>query len=110
MGIINRTFEKLLTSEKAEDVKRILDDLKIDAKYRMAEKVYPQLKFKITKQEIEELKAKGVITTDNLLADISNADPLTRLLYSISWKNGDLNKVKHIIEGIISGQVDEKEN
>jgi signal recognition particle subunit SEC65 len=110
MEIITRTFEKLLTSKTVDEVERILDDLKVDMKYRMDDKVYPRLKFKITKQEIEELKEKGIITADNLLADLSDADPLTKLLYSVSWKNGDLKKVKHIIEGIVSGQQDEKEN
>ena len=110
MEIITQTFEKLLTSKTVDEVERILDDLKVDMKYRMDDKVYPRLKFKITKQEIEELKEKGLITADNLLADIANADPLTKLLYSVSWKNGDLKKVKHIIEGIVSGQEDEKEN
>ncbi len=110
MEIITRTFEKLLTSKTVDEVELILDDLKVDMKYRMDDKVYPRLKFKITKQEIEELKEKGIITADNLLADLSNADPLTKLLYSVSWKNGDLKKVKHIIEGIVSGQQDEKEN
>jgi signal recognition particle subunit SEC65 len=110
MEIITLTFEKLLTSKTVDEVERILDDLKVDMKYRMDDKVYPRLKFKITKQEIEELKEKGLITADNLLADIANADPLTKLLYSVSWKNGDLKKVKHIIEGIVSGQEDEKEN
>jgi hypothetical protein len=110
MEIVRRTFEKLRTSRKVEDVERILDDLGIDKKYRMDNDSYPRLEFKITKEEIEELKKKEVISSDNLLADISNADTLTKLLYSISWKNGDLKKVKHIIDGITSGQQDEKES
>ena len=108
MEIVTQTFEKLLTSKTIEEVEKILDDLKIDKKNRMDDQVYPRLKFKITKEEVEELKKKEVITVDNLLTDISNADTLTKLLYSVSWKNGDLKKVKHIIEGIISGQEDEK--
>jgi hypothetical protein len=110
MEIVTLTFEKLLIARTIVDVERILNDLKIDKKYRMDEEVYPPIKFKITKKEIEELKESRVITADNLLTDISNADALTRLLYSVSWKNGDLKKVKHIIEGILSGQQDEKEN
>ena len=110
MEIVTRTFEKLLTSKTIDEVERILDDLKIDKKNRMDDQVYPRLKFKITKEEIEELKKRGVITHDNLLTDISTADTLTKLLYSVSWKNGDLKKIKHIIEGIISGQQNEKEN
>lgn len=79
-------------------------------KYRIDDKVYPPLKFKITKEEINNLKENGLITADNVLTDISNTDPLTKLLYSVLWKNGDLKKVKHIIEGIISGQANEKES
>jgi len=110
MEIVRRTFDKLRTSKTINEVERILDDLNIDKKYRMDDKIYPRLKFKITKQEIDELKDKGIITDSNLVADISNADALTKLLYSVSWKNGDLQKVKHIIEGIISGQEDKKES
>lgn len=110
MEIISRTFDKLLTSKSVDEVEKILDDLKIDKKYQMDDNVYPRLKFKITKQEIEDLKEKGLIKADNSLADISSADTLTKLLYSVSWKNGDLKKVRHIVEGIISGQADEKEN
>jgi hypothetical protein len=109
MEIVRITFEKLQTSKTVNEVERILGDMNIDKKYRMDDKIYPRLKFKITKQEIEELKGTGIITPDNLLADISSADTLTKLLYSVSWKNGDLKKVKHIVEGIISEQEDEKE-
>jgi hypothetical protein len=110
MEIVTLTFEKLQTSKTIDEVERILDDLKIEKKNRVDDKVYPHLKFKITKEEIEGLKEKGVITPGNFLTDISNADTLTKLLYSVSWKNGDLKKIKHIIEGIISGQHDEKED
>ena len=110
MEIIRRTFEKLLKSKTVDEVEKILDDLEIDKKNRMDDNSYPRLKFKITKEEINGLKENGIITADNLLTDISNADTLTKLLYAVSWKNGDLKKVKHIIEGIISGQEDDKEN
>ncbi len=110
MEKVKRIFEKLMTSKTIEDVERILDDPMIDKKNQMDDQLYPQLKFKITKDEIEDLKKKGIITSDNLLSDISNADTLTKLLYAVSWKNGDLKKIKHIIEGIISEQQDEKKN
>lgn len=110
MDAVKLAFEKLLAAKTIADVEGILDDLKIDNKYRMDDSVYPQLQFNITKQEIVELKEKGEITKDNLLADISDGEPLTKLLYSVLWKNGDLKKVKHIIEGILSEQQDEREN
>lgn len=109
MEKLKQAFEKLQSSKTIDDIDNILDDVKIEKKYRMKEEFYPQLNFKITKQEIEELKEKEVISTNNLLADISYADPLTKLLYAVLWKNGDLKKIKHIIEGIISDPKHEKE-
>lgn len=32
---------------------------------------------------------------------INKADPLAKLLYATLWKNGDLPKIKHIVQGII---------
>lgn len=109
MVIVKHTFEKLHTSKSIDGVDKILDDLDIEDKYRMKEEFYPPIKFKITKQEIEDLKEKRVISANNLLTNITNADTLTKFLYSISWKNGDLKKIRHIIEGIISDPKNEKE-
>jgi hypothetical protein len=109
MEIVKLAFDKLMNSKNIDEVENILDDLKIEKKYRMDIDTYPQIKFKITKKEIQELKRDGTLTTENLFTNISNADTLTKLLYAISWKNGDLKKVKHIIEGIISEPNDEKD-
>lgn len=109
MEIIERTFDKLHASRTIAQVEKIISDLGVE-KYQMDDENYPKIDFKISKEEIEELKDKGIIKRDNTLSNISYSDPLTNLLYSVLWKNGDLKKVKHIIEGIISGQQDEKEN
>ena len=110
MEKIREAFDRLGKSKSITEVNRILDDLDIAYKYRMNDEFYPEIKFKITKAEIEKLKGENVITEKNLLSDFSSTDTLTKLLYSVSWKNGDLKKITHIIEGIISGQEDDKEN
>lgn len=110
MEIISRTFDKLLKSRTVDEVDRILDDCEIHKKYRMDDTVYPQLKLTITKEEIDKLKSEQLISDENLIMDVSTADALTKLLYAVLWKNGDLNKIKHIIDGIISGHSTEKEN
>lgn len=111
MKNLTLAFEKLKHSETINDVNKILDDLNIDAKYRMKDTLYPQLKFKITRQEINDLISKKVITEEYLINNISDADPLTKLLYSILWKNGDLLKAKHVVEGILSEEeYHEKDN
>ena len=110
MEIVKKTFDLLEQSKTTNEVEEILDKLNIDLKYRINPEIYPEIKFKITKQEIEELKSKGLISKDNVLVDLSHADTLTKLLYSVLWKNGDLKKINHIIEGIISDEPKEREN
>ncbi|HCW07768.1 MAG TPA: hypothetical protein DGG95_10440 [Cytophagales bacterium] len=109
MDIVKQAFEKLHASKTIAEVEGIISELKVE-KYQMDPETYPKIEFKITKEEIEELKAKGIITKDNLIADIANSDTLTKLLYSVSWKNGDLKKVRHIIEGIISRKIEDKKD
>ena len=53
------------------------------------------------------------ISMDNRLniskEELDKQSLLTKLLYSIIWKNGDLGKEKHIIEGVLNfNKIDEK--
>ncbi|MBU1822192.1 MAG: hypothetical protein KKG00_11880 [Bacteroidetes bacterium] len=64
---------------------------------------YPKINFKITPSEINELRKKGIL--DDKYDIVEGAidkvqDPLARIFYSILWKNGDLTKMKHIIQGV----------
>lgn len=61
----------------------------------MNDKKYPKLNFGITKDELENF---GDRIPQNL--DLSKESTLTKLLYAIVWKNGDLGKEEHIIKGI----------
>jgi hypothetical protein len=110
MDIVNQAFKKLLQAKTIDDVDRILDDLNVDKKYRIAEQLYPEIKFKITEKEILELKSKKIVSDENFVSNVPNSDALSKLLYALAWKNGDLLKLKHIIEGIIGGDEDTKEN
>jgi hypothetical protein len=40
---------------------------------------------------------------------INDLPPLTKLLYAVLWKNGDLAKVKHVVKGILDKR-DESDN
>jgi hypothetical protein len=64
---------------------------------------HPELKLKLTQADIDELKKSGAITeAGHLDRGLSERQltPLEKLLYSMAWKNGDLLKLSHIIEGI----------
>ena len=108
MKIINDVFSKLKQAKSIEDVTCILNELSIEEKYHMDEKSYPQIQFVISKDEIEKLRREELLTEDFLVGDVSNQNALTKLLYSIIWKNGDLKKVRHIIEGIVSDDSNSK--
>jgi hypothetical protein len=110
MDKLKDVFRRIEAATKTVEVSSILDDVGIDHKYRIDEGIYPELQFKITKEELLSLKNSGGITFDNLIGNPSDADVLTRLLYSVLWKNGDLRKVKHIIDGILEDESVDKES
>lgn len=100
----NQVFDLIKKSKTTEDIDNILDTLKIPIKNRMKSDAYPQIKFKLDKSDIDALINKDLIdkTTLTFKKDITEklTDPLTKLLYSTVWKNGDIKKIKHIIKGI----------
>jgi hypothetical protein len=110
MEIIQYTFEKLSKATSINDVNNILKDLEVDKKHQMDDEMYPPINFRITKNEIKELIKKGLLTEEYFVKDVSNQNVLTKLLYSVAWKNGDIKKIRHIIEGIMSEDDSEKES
>lgn len=56
MEIIQSVFKKLSEAKTIDDVNNILDSLQVEDKYQMDDMTYPQLEFKITKNEIQKLK------------------------------------------------------
>lgn len=102
--ITNQVFDLIKKSKTTEDIDKILDTLNIPIKNRMKSDAYPQIKFKLEKSEIDTLINNDLIDKNTLTfhKNITEklTDPLTKLLYSTLWKNGDLKKIKHIIKGI----------
>ncbi len=100
----NQVFDLIKNSKTPDDIEMILDTLKIPSKNRMKSDAYPQIKFKLDKSDIDTLINNDLIdkVTLSFKEDITEklTDPLTKLLYSTVWKNGDIKKIKHIIKGI----------
>ncbi|MBK9490049.1 MAG: hypothetical protein IPO07_15690 [Haliscomenobacter sp.] len=70
---------------------------------------YPKIEFDIKPDEIQGLIDNHFIDKElNLKTDITSKlkDSLTKLLYAMVWKNGDLKKIKHIIKGIQNAKED----
>ncbi|WP_187264469.1 hypothetical protein [Pontibacter beigongshangensis] len=111
--LVKEIFTKIEQANSIEQINNIVSETAELWKNRMDEISYPKIVYNITRSEIEELKKNNIITEDGKLSEeISSGelDPLTKLLYAIVWKNGDLKKVKHIIQGITSEQDDNKDD
>jgi len=97
-----RIFTLIRNSETVEELIFIEKD-EFEKKFRMDTNVYPKIKFDIQPTDLKELIEKGILNNDySFKEDITTKlnDPLTKLLYSLAWKNGDLKKLKHIAKGI----------
>jgi hypothetical protein len=63
---------------------------------------YPSFDFRITANDINNLRNAGIITESNTLNPKNfPQDPLAKLLAAVLWKNGDIKKVQHLIDGIM---------
>ncbi len=104
----NDIFDLIKKAKTISDIENISDKMAIHIKNRMKVDDYPKIEFSINQNEIQSLKDSNLID-DNLYftTDITSklTDPLTKLLYAISWKNGDLKKTKHIIKGILDSEM-----
>ena len=103
--LVTDVFEAINKSETIDDIKAIAKNLNIPSKNN-----YPEIKFRITHQEIKDLIESGILPEEYDLSDkiTNSSDTLTKLLYSLVWKNGDLKKLKHIIKGIVdSDKIDD---
>ncbi len=100
-------FELIKKSKTILELECIPDKLDIPTKNRMNVDGYPKIEFSISHKEIQSLLDNKIIDDDlNFTVDITTklTDPLSKLLYATSWKNGDLKKVKHIIKGILDSE------
>jgi hypothetical protein len=98
MDKVKDVFAKLTEANSIKEVKSLFLGFE---KFMMNDDVYPQIQFKIEKKDIEDLMSKGIITEQKLLSKSFEGDALSKLLYAVLWKNGDLSKLKHIIDGIL---------
>src|SRR4051812_16021883 len=105
MQHVKTAFEKLMNAKTIPDVENVLSA--IHEKFWMKDGTYHKIEFKITKEEIQELKKLNAISEKNHLVAPKGSNALIKLLYAVLWKRGDLKKVKHVIEGILSEVSDE---
>lgn len=96
-------YKKLFESIGRSKTKEQLEEVAKDYKINLDNTKYPRLNFKITKSEIDELKnSKSLCINERGVLTIKQDDlsPISKLLYSLVWKQGDIQKLKLIIKGI----------
>lgn len=96
MEELKALFEELEKTQTIQEIEQIILKHEISSKLQVLETKYPRIKFDVTPAEIAFLTEKNEIGMDKLTT------PLEKLMYAVLWKQGDLPKVKHIIDGIIS--------
>ncbi len=98
----DKIFELIRNAESIEDLIKIEQNENLE-KYRIDNEKYPKISFTLHASDLEKLIKNEILKEDfsfhsDLTAKIK--DPLAKLLYALSWKNGDLIKLKHIARGI----------
>ena len=103
MDTLEKAFKKIEEAKTQEDLNQIWkNELE---KYPYTESKYPEINISISKAEIEKLKGNRTLNEDGNFDDeqlkkLDKFSTIEKLLLAMVWKNGDLNKIKHIVSGI----------
>lgn len=86
--------------------KYIIEDFDL-GDYEINREKYPTILYNVSSEEIAELQKNGFLDNQNkftkkLSENLNQMDPITKLLYAMVWKNGDLGKERTIVEGILA--------
>ena len=104
--LVRKVFASISRAKSSEDLEKIIENNPALKKNKLDTSKYPNLHIFISANDIAALKKLDILSNENKLipiADSANLTPLEKLLYSILWKNGDLGKEMHIVDGIIAG-------
>lgn len=106
LGLVKSTFNSIRKAPNVPALKAILNGCPMLNKWKMDRSKYPELQLELTDEDIKSLIDDKLDKLDKdlrLNTDVSAKleTPLEKLLYALAWKNGDLQKVAHIIKGAV---------
>lgn len=111
--LIKEVFKEIKISTTYENLINIRKRIEKETDISFNENKYPKIMYKISREEILQNNVfgkNGKEYISKLEAGIISGqitDPLTKLLYGMAWKQGDLPKLKYIIDGVIKcGEVE----
>ena len=100
---VQKIFKKI---SKAKSIKDLIDiEESFDAKYKIKVEKNPEISFKIIKSELDSIDSE-IIKKGFSFDKIKLKTPLEKLFYAMAWKQGDLPKLKHIVQGISDSEND----
>ena len=111
--LVIKVFDVINNANKIEDISELLITESELSKNKINISKYPKIEFDLTQDDINSLKMLNYLSLDNKFKiskeELNEQSIITKLLYSIIWKNGDLGKEKHIIDGLLNiDKTDEK--
>ena len=98
--LVNNIFSKIHDSRTISELESIPKEH--PSKFKYDENKYPPLKFEFSEEEIKSIK--NIFEDSNINLQQFLKDPIAKLLYALIWKQGDLAKLKPIVEGMIEEQ------
>jgi hypothetical protein len=98
---VREIFEAISQASTIDELKRIENSF--DQNYRFKNGKYPRIAFSLISGEINQLRENKALSEEGVInQNLLKENPLAKLLYGIVWKQGDLAKVKHIVNGVIN--------
>lgn len=99
--LADRILFRIYASRSLEDLESILQD-PIISKYVMNKDRYHQLNLNITKEQVQAYISSGFFRADGSIDEtkLEQESAAIKLLYAFLWKQGDLQKVKYIVQGV----------
>ena len=95
-------FNNLESHLTLSDLITFIDEQGLDKEIEIFYKKYPKFGLNMKQAEILELKRQDILDPQNKLnPNTFNGTTLERLLVAALWKNGDINKLQHIVDGIL---------
>jgi hypothetical protein len=83
---------------------QLLVDARRDSRLRKYVNDYPSLGVEISEAELGVMRqlfpATGAVPPNTEQVAIAVTDPIAKLLYALIWKNGEANRLPHILRGV----------
>lgn len=109
---IHLTFSQIEEAVSLKMLDAVIDEAGLREAYLKFFKKYPSVKPSLTVDELNVLKNEGLIDESNrlLLDKFATGTPTVKLLYSLLWKQGDANKLQHLVDGILNSSIAESDH